>query len=259
MGRPLREIRDLASSLKVPVICAGDIFDRWNSPPELINFALENLPFMYAVPGQHDLPSHRTDLIQKSAYHTLELAGRIKTIPSGGMTLSDDLSAHGFGWGCEVTPPYGGVGVGLAVVHSFIWTDDYGYPGAPMSATVKQFKKKLKGYDAAVFGDNHKGFLAGSILNCGTLFRRKADEISYRPSIGVLFLSGAMDRRPLRIEGEYIESLESVDQPKIDDFGDFMKHLGDLRAEPLSFREFLERCMGTADEGVRKILTEVLT
>ena len=27
----------------VPVICAGDIFDRWNAPAELINFALAYL------------------------------------------------------------------------------------------------------------------------------------------------------------------------------------------------------------------------
>src|SRR5688572_18895632 len=49
----------LEATAKIPVICAGDIFDRWNPPPELVNFALRFLPNgMICVPGQHDLPNH---------------------------------------------------------------------------------------------------------------------------------------------------------------------------------------------------------
>src|SRR5688500_1062308 len=46
----------------LPILCAGDIFDKWNAPPELIHFALEHLPDgMICVPGQHDLPNHRME------------------------------------------------------------------------------------------------------------------------------------------------------------------------------------------------------
>ena len=54
MQRSLEQIRDLQKEFDCPVICAGDIFDKWNSPPELINFAYDNLPEIYAIPGQHD-------------------------------------------------------------------------------------------------------------------------------------------------------------------------------------------------------------
>ncbi len=53
MARPIREMRRLAEKLDVPVICGGDIFDFWNPPAELISFAIQELPKLYAVPGQH--------------------------------------------------------------------------------------------------------------------------------------------------------------------------------------------------------------
>src|SRR4051812_12555947 len=40
MQRQLDELRSVALELDVPIFVAGDIFDRWNPPPELINFAI---------------------------------------------------------------------------------------------------------------------------------------------------------------------------------------------------------------------------
>ena len=55
----------------VPIICAGDVFDRPNPPIELVNWAIRTLPTMYSVPGQHDLVHHNLSDIKKSAYWTL--------------------------------------------------------------------------------------------------------------------------------------------------------------------------------------------
>ena len=66
MARRLHQVDEIASYQQVPVLCAGDVFDRWNSPPELINFAIKNMPPMWAVPGQHDLPHHRLDEVHRS-------------------------------------------------------------------------------------------------------------------------------------------------------------------------------------------------
>ena len=71
MLRPLVELRTLATLHNCPIVYAGDIFDKWNSPPELINFAIEHLPKGHAIPGQHDLPLHNYEDIRKSAYWTL--------------------------------------------------------------------------------------------------------------------------------------------------------------------------------------------
>jgi hypothetical protein len=259
MKRSLDQLGGVADRLGVPIICAGDIFDRWNSPPELVNFAIRNLPDMWAVPGQHDLPLHRMDLVHKSAYDTLVLAEKITTIPAVGVTISDDLTAYGFGWGEEITQPCGSHGVGLAVVHRFIWTGSYGYPGAPEDSHLKQINKKLEGYDAAVFGDNHKGFKIGRLLNCGTFFRRKSDEIDYRPAVGILYSSGEIERRELDTTGEYMETTVSPGVSLDGDFRVFMDELSHLTSDPLNYAESMKRAMDECPSvGVRSVLEEVL-
>ena len=54
--RSLSELNSLKSKLQVPVVCTGDVFDDgWRPsrcPAELINFAIDNLPFMFP---SHDL------------------------------------------------------------------------------------------------------------------------------------------------------------------------------------------------------------
>ena len=87
MARPLMELVDLQKQIGKesdgipPILCAGDVFDRWNSPPELINFALEYLPpQMYSIPGQHDLPNHNYNEIDRSAYWTLVAANKITNV-----------------------------------------------------------------------------------------------------------------------------------------------------------------------------------
>lgn len=264
MTRGLRQLRALQQSLNnVVIICAGDIFDRWNSPPELINFALCELPDMWAIPGQHDLPLHNYDSIGKSAFWTLVMAGKIEQLDNVGKDLGPFM-VYGFPWGREIEPPdYNYTSKNLAVVHSFIWTDDYGYPGAPTDALVNSFRKKLEGYSAAVFGDNHKGFLVDGgkpyILNCGTFFRRKSDEIDYRPSVGVLHRSGKIVRHFLDTDSECIEKVEDRSEgERAPSFDEFIKQLSGLAADPLSFVEALDRVMGKCSDGVRRVLQEAL-
>jgi len=261
MAFTLRQIGTLAQELgEVPIICAGDIFDRWNSPPELVNFALTHLPDMFAIPGQHDLPLHRLDLIQNSAFWTLVMAGKIYLLDGEGLRLGD-LRVYGFGWGDKIGPPRkaGCKVLNVAVVHDFIWTGNYGYPGVSDESNLEQFRKRLTGYDAAVFGDNHKGFLAGNILNSGTLFRRKSNEIEYRPSVGILYASGKIVRQELDISGERMESVvENVQEHKAA-FEVFLDELSHLASDPLNFMEAMNFAMKKCSEGVQKVLAEVMT
>jgi hypothetical protein len=264
MARTLHQVKELALSCgDVPVICAGDVFDRWNSSPELINFALQELPHLWAIPGQHDLPLHRADLIKKSAFWTLVMAGKISLLSKWGSIPNAGIKVYGFGWGEKITPPDFSdrfVGIRLAAVHSFIWTEDYGYPGVSDDSNLRHFRTQLKGYyDAAVFGDNHKGFLAAKILNAGTLFRRKSDEINYRPSVGILRASGKIEWYVLDISGEVMESVvESEGSSPSADFGDFISGLSNLTSDPLSFLEVMQRSMRQCPGGIRKVLEEVM-
>jgi len=58
-------LQHLADTHCCPILCAGDVFDNWNISAEMATWAIENMPTMYAIPGQHDLPSHNLELIKK--------------------------------------------------------------------------------------------------------------------------------------------------------------------------------------------------
>jgi hypothetical protein len=193
MKRPLSEIVDLSIKYDCPVVCAGDIFHKWNSPAELINFALEHLPRLYAVPGQHDLSHHRYETIKKTSYWTLVEAGKIINLPHNEpVDLKNGLVLWGFPWGSELFPkkPTLEDKIHLAVVHKYVWTNGHGYVGASKDNLSKNLKELLHGYDFLHFGDNHSGFLKHKLFNAGALLRRRSDERDYRPHVGLLRRSG---------------------------------------------------------------------
>lgn len=212
-----RYIDELASVQKkcgmVPIVVAGDIFDRWQShasPAELVNFLIDALPpKIYAVPGQHDLPTHNYQERHRSPYGTLIRSKAVAEIlPDEPIICDSGVVLHGFPWGFDLHPlkdkqTYGSSYTHLAVVHSYIWKMGCSYPDAPREQRADCYRPGLIGYDAAVFGDNHIGFMLGeSLLNCGTFLRRKSDERSYRPCIGIIFRGGRILQHFLDVSGD---------------------------------------------------------
>lgn len=270
MARPLEEIHDLKDRYQVPILYAGDIFDRWNAAPEVINFALKHLPHGYAIPGQHDLPHHRYEDIQRSAYWTLVKAGAIINVcPNDPIRLHDHkLVVHGFPWGFDPKPiePDDGL-LHIAIVHKFIWTKGTGYPGAPPGSIVSTARKSLAGFDAVAYGDNHKGFIvppnAGgpTIINCGGMMRRKTDERDMRPGVGLLHAGGSVTRHYLdTTEDKFIERTGAegtVD--RVLDMTEFVAELHALGAgDALDFTAAMKRFLDDNDvpEGVRRVITD---
>ena len=199
----LDQLSKLSIENNCPVICAGDLFDRWDPQPELINFAIENLPSWFiSVPGQHDLPNNSYDEMHRSAYGTLVKAKRITNLePGKPKCVRDPLKLYGFPWGtplenlhCQKTKDL----IRIAVVHKYVWKGTDRHPEAKDSENVSSFSGKLKGFDLAVVGDNHKTFLHRSdafsnkpiVYNCGTFMRRTTPEIYYHPSVGLLYRNG---------------------------------------------------------------------
>src|SRR5580704_11435281 len=83
MRRPLRELRELQARHDCPILFCGDLFDVWNPRPAVINFALEELPEMFGISGNHDQPFHASDLLGQSAYWTMVAAEKIQDQPTG--------------------------------------------------------------------------------------------------------------------------------------------------------------------------------
>lgn len=286
----LLQVKDLACTVKerwlgngnvtgraIPILCAGDIFDRWNAPPELIRFALEHLPDgMICVPGQHDLPNHSFQEIHRSAYGVLLEAGKIQCaathrrteVPSRSHLSIGNWNIYGFAWGEEIAPhASGGWRPSLALCHQYVWTVEASYPGAPEAAHLAQFAEPLKPYKVAVFGDNHKGFLkklktGTTVLNCGGFIRRKSDEIDYQPHVGILRVDGMVELHKLDTSKDQFRTPEEMASAVEVDMIGFVEELSRLGEHGLDFRESVRRAADSMDlpgavkEKVLKCLTE---
>lgn len=258
MKRHLKEIRDVANELDgVPILYAGDIFHRYNPPPQLIRFALEHLPQGYAVPGQHDLPHHVYDNLERTAYGCLVQAGLLHDLCPGNcwriVHPVGHLLLHGFPYGSEFSPrirtdkPVKGWHV--AVAHKYVWKRGTGYEGAPRDGRASQIKRDCDEYDAAVFGDNHRGFQIGrNVVNNGTMMRRKADEIEMQPAYSILWDTGEGTLEVERVPFDCCRKDLFIDTSKIValaerafDMTDFVAELSKLGANALDFVEALVR------------------
>lgn len=247
-----QKLTDPTEAFALPIIVAGDFFDRWRpesvwtSQAQLINFLIDELPDrIFAIPGQHDLPSHRYEERYRTPFGTLVKSGKIAELIAGcSLLISDELMAHPFPWGYEISPPVDlpedDSIVHLAVVHAYIWTEKYGnYLGAPESQFYTGYKSKLSGYDAAVFGDNHTHFMIGNrLMNCGTFMRRKNDEHDYKPMIGILYDDAHIEPHFLDVSDDlWLDTARST--PKEDrgsDTSGFIESLKGLGVDSLDFR-----------------------
>ena len=74
--RKLTFIKQLQEEHDCPVLCAGDLLDFWKPSPFLLSKIIEHLPKQfYTVLGNHDLPQHSLELLEKSGIYTLQMAG----------------------------------------------------------------------------------------------------------------------------------------------------------------------------------------
>lgn len=273
----LAELRAVAGRHKVPILCGGDVFDKADPSPTLINFALDHVPEMLGVPGQHDLKFHNFDDLEDTAFGTLVKVGRIKML-SESPTAIPKAWVWGFPWDHRVEPqtPSNDKLLQIAVVHAYIWRKGSSYPGAPEKKRVAAFKDCLRGYDVAVFGDNHKGFSASLyyeykgrtrrtlIWNNGGFMRRKIDEVSYQPRIGIIMSNGDVVLHHLEsakddvfIERDKALLVEEANHT----MQAFLKELSVGGDEPLDFRDSLRRYFDTYEvsEGARKIILESIS
>ena len=267
MERQWEWVRGEAEEYGIPVIIAGDIFDVWKSPPELVNFVIRMFRGLtvYAIPGQHDLPNHVYEDMHRSSYGTLVEAGAIANVDRPDFMAGDNLRIYPAAWGFNIwkCKEHQSSEVCLLAAHRYVWTNEKTcYPGAPNEANLAGLKKQLEGYDAALFGDNHKGFMAKSgdcnVLNCGTFMPRKSDERNYEPQIGLLFDDGRI--KTLAISTKDDKWIDADDSRLVDEqlnLTGLIDEFEGLGADALDFSDALIRTMernGTDEDVRRKVI-----
>ena len=258
----LKQLKTLQQDLRgVPILVAGDLFDRWNSLAHLINHALSWLKGMkvYAIPGNHDLPNHNHDQLRRSAYWTLVEAGVIIDMQPSLSYNAGLFTCWPFPHGFKVTPPNRGsdVAIHVALIHDYIWTKDTGHAEAPEDKRLGAWLRRLQGYDVAVFGDNHKSILKVSreklapyhpitVFNCGSLMRRTTDERDYKPCVGLLHADGTIKRHHLDTSKDRFIDLDDSVTKQLEkgleiDLAGLTEELSRLHMEKLDFAKLVLR------------------
>jgi predicted phosphodiesterase len=260
------------TSPNVPILCTGDVFDKWCPPIELVNFLLHHLPVLYCIAGNHDLPYHDYEGLHKSALYTLYRAGRVILVPPKGRLELGNLVLHGFPYGfpVESNSSPSTLCQDIAMVHSYIWTKDTGHPGAPEEKRLGKYKDNLKNYDIALFGDNHKTITYNldkskegpSIFNPGSFMRRKSDEIDHSPVVGMIYEDSTIKLRKLDTSQDKFTDFDKLAKVTIDNqdmvaFLEKLKSLGDM---VISFEEAVKNYLRkhSVPKEVRRVILAAL-
>lgn len=249
MSRYLKQLHQLARKYASPIVIAGDIFDSWREPAELVNFVIRAIPpdvQWYGIPGNHDTPNHDLSQLRRSCYWTLVEAGKLINLEHDHpieLPGTQPVRLWGFPHGNPVTPlenPHDLL-VEVAVVHQYVWTRGTGYQGAPEKYRLRTFLKKVSGYDVVLVGDNHQGFLSGKVFNAGALIRGTAKEKDYQPQVGLLYQDGTITRHPLDCSKDKFTEDQAIVKGKDVNFGSFVKELKRLGKQGLDFKTAVDR------------------
>jgi len=260
----LRYIEEIESISRmhdnVPILCAGDLFDKWNSPAELINFVLDSIrQKWYTIPGQHDTPYHAPGRLKDTAYWTCVMAQKFNHIKNGdSIFLFSDahtprLRVTACHWEMTIPPvpeKYRGRRedtLNVLLCHRYVWaTDRNSYPGASESERVRGMAEVLSGYEVALFGDNHKSFLwkTGNcwVWNNGCVIPRKSDERDYGVNVGLLRFDGTVDIHKLDTSKDLWISNGTILKAAEENIvlqSDFIKILKEVETKRLDFRDLI--------------------
>jgi len=232
---------------------------------------------MYAVPGNHDLPHHSYTDIRRTSFWTLVEAGKAVSLEPGKpveVQGNNPIRLWGFpcGYGAEPLRKTHDLLLEIAVIHSYIWTQETCYPGAPSEYRLKAYRKSLAGYDVAVFGDNHQTILrqgiftegkppVGTIINPGTFLRRKADEINHKPMVGILYSDGHVKPHYLDVSADkFLPVKEKAKLASAANFRGFIDSLASLGDAALDFSGEVKRVIQKENppKEVEKIILRAL-
>lgn len=174
----------LQKKYKCDLFLSGDLFHTWKTIPYLINKTIKQFPKVketkskiYSIVGNHDMPGHNIDNMNKSGLTTLFKLDIVRWIP-----LQGD-------WGFKkenVLPVQISNHKNIAVIHIMTYKGNSPWPGCTDPECNDLFDWFPEA-DLIITGHNHKTFSARKgkqlLINPGSLTRQTADQINHKPCI----------------------------------------------------------------------------
>ena len=259
---------DTARKYEVPIVIAGDLFDKAIGDSRFISFVIElfskcTVP-VYAVAGNHDLPYHSYANVNESAYGILMATRSIRDIDSTAWYVHSSgrtVTLHGFYWNREDTPPFDPTHINVAVIHKFIYDATTSYVGAaPEAMYENQVRNIPHVYDFLIYGDNHTPFTkttpAGStLINCGAFFRRSQNDRNLKPAAYLLKADRSFETLYVPLEGQtFLQKSEDVivqsAMPDYSELSEFFTETGNL-VDNLTIRDAFGKFVATNAPSVK--------
>jgi len=187
-----------------PVLCAGDIFHTWDTDVPSLALAFRHIRNWIVTPGQHDLPHHRIEELERSPLHVLEVGGRVEILSD--CTWADPLPGvrvYGIPYGrleedlprlISLARQPSHVGFRVLLLHHFVYSGRPPFPGAEsLGVEALELIRRTKGmFDLIVTGDHHVRFIVQDpenprtmLVNPGPIYRTTADEVEFAPAVAV--------------------------------------------------------------------------
>ena len=170
-------ISDLQNQYDIPVWCSGDLYHHWKPSPYLLAKTIKHLPKKFCtVLGNHDLPQHALQLLDKCGVNVLAQA-EILTILDGTHFGQEPIASSLF-----VNERYDGI----LIWHVMTYQGKKPWPDCT-DPVASSLLKKYPQFDLICTGDNHKTFVEeyeGRLLvNPGSMMRMTADQADHKPSV----------------------------------------------------------------------------
>jgi DNA repair exonuclease SbcCD nuclease subunit len=239
-------ILGLAAEFKVPLYVAGDFFDQPKVSQYLEAWVIRTIrecgkPEIIVIPGQHDLPNHNLDLIDKSSLMVLESA----------LSLKIRKTPWDIGFAVEKIKERT-----VMLMHTMVYKETPIHEKVGGSKAAALLKRNPKA-DIMITGDNHETFIVEKegrlLVNPGSMMRMDADQAKHRP---VVFLYSAKNNKVkpvyLSIEKEVL-SREHLDRKEIKNkkILSFVRRIKDDYEVGISFRKNMKAFLTANEKKIR--------
>lgn len=239
----VKQIFELQEEFNCPIILSGDLFHHWKTSPYLINKVIQEFPQwgvyddldfkrIYSIIGNHDMPNHNKEFMEKSGLYTLFETGVIDYLDSQGDWGFTKKEANMI----PIVMPK--LNTQIKILHIMTYKGKSPWPGCTDPECNELFDW-FPDADLIVTGHNHKSFTAKKgkqlLVNPGSLTRQTADQIDYKPCV---FL---YDSKQHKLKKHYLDIKENVIS---------REHLNVVKAKENRINAFIEKLKHGWDAGL---------
>lgn len=267
LTRKLQWLKNLQKEYDCPIFHGGDLFDHWKTSPELLTFALDNLPDrIVGIAGQHDVEAHSISNMERSGIGVLAAADKIHLLAEDEILCEAKSYIEGFSWG---VPLQGATNIGssnVAIIHKLVYQGKEPFPGAEkVGGLAKNIIKQMPNFKLILSGDCHQTCVeqVGKqlLVNPGSFYRSSASQVDFKPSV---FLWHSEDNTVTQvfvpisdgvISREHLVKIEERDE-RIEAFISKLKPIGKDEGATVNFKQNLRSYM--AKNSVQKEIQDIV-